>query len=281
MTSPHREDMLSTQLLRRGFLVETEGDTIFLTDNAFLRSNSKRPETVFLEKKIIPEAFVSTGANKPFWEPRMNDERPLADQEVLTALLNRMDLGYIVKTNTQTRPYRLIVPDHPLTAEQRCVLFEWPIIRSECFHNDKEATLRWFKKKVPTPKIPLCLLESHVALLVKAFSAVGCGIWYSCEGHVNVRHVRCEFMGPIHAFWANYLLEDAAKVGLTGFLIQRKLRYFRLVSSTLPQRPETQSSLELSQLNAIALGVHVYRNRFRLREERVNWVKRYERQQME
>lgn len=277
MTPPPQEDLLSTQLLRRGFLVETEGETIFLTDNAFLRTNAKRPETLFLEKRIIPEEFVSTGANKPFWEPRMDHERPLADQEVLAALLDRTDLGGIVKTQTQSRPYRLIAPDHPITAEQRRLLFDWPVIRSECFQHDDEATLGWFRETVPTPKIPLCLLESHVALVVKAFSAVGCGIWYSCEGHVNVRQVRCEFMGPIHAFWANYLLEDAARAGLTGFLIQRKLRYFRLVSSSLPQRPKAQSSVESSQRNAMALGEHVYCNRFRLREERVAWVRRYDR----
>ena len=54
MTPPPQEDLLSTQLLRRGFLVETEGETIFLTDNAFLRTNAKRPETLFLEKKDHP-----------------------------------------------------------------------------------------------------------------------------------------------------------------------------------------------------------------------------------
>ena len=275
MTSPDREDLLSNQLLRRGFLVETDGDKIFLTDNAFLRTNAKRPETLFLERKIIHEEFVSTGANKPFWEPRMDQERPLADQEVLAALLKRMDLGCVVKTKIHSKPYRLTVPDHPLTVEQRRLLFHWPVIRSECFRNDHEATLSWFRDTVPTPKIPLCLLESHVALLVKAFSAVGCGIWYSCEGHVNVRQVRCEFMGPIHALWAKYLLKDAARVGLTGFVIQRKLRNFRLVSSSLPQRPKTLSSVEASQTNAMKLGEHVYRNRFRFREERFKWLRSY------
>ena len=268
--------MLSTQLLRRGFLIETEGDTIYLTDNAYLKINHKRPETIYLERPIIPMRFVSTGAYNPLWDSRQLEERPLSDQEVLQVLLLRMNLGSLVETGDKSRPYRLTVRDKPLSIEKRNTLFDWPAIRSESFIDHEQGDLPWFSEHVPTPKIPLCLLEAHVALLVKALSAVGCGIWYSCEGHLNRRHVRCQLLGPIHAFWAQYLMDDAAKAGLTPLVVIRKYHSFRLTSHNPPRCPHQQASLERTRQQAMDLGEHIYRNRFRLRDERLHWLRRYE-----
>ncbi|MFM2007135.1 MAG: hypothetical protein RLZZ09_2790 [Pseudomonadota bacterium] len=273
---PLQIDLLSTQLLRRGFLVETDGSSVYLSDNAFLRMNTKRPETIYLERHIVPRGFVSVGANRPYWERRDDDERPLSDQEVLEVLLLRMNLGGLVKTHDAFRPYRLMTPDHPLTTNQRRLLFDWPAIRSESFHDPDEGKLPWFTEHVSTPKIPLCLLEAHVALLVKAFSAVGCGIWYSCEGHLHRPHVRCQLIGAVHAFWAKYLLEDAAKAGLTPLVVVRNGSNFRMATSNPPRRPRNEASLERSQQIAMDIGEHVYRNRLRLREERVDWLRRYQ-----
>ena len=268
--------LLSKHLLRRGFLIETEGATMHLTDNAYLKTNARRPENIYLESRSIPRNFVSVGANRPYWSAREDEERPLADQEVLEILLARMQLGGITKTDERLRPYRLTVPDQPMTVELQRILFDWPVIRSESFYEPDEGTLDWFTHHVPTPKIPLCLLEAHVALLVKALSAVGCGIWYSCEGHLNRRHVRCQLLGPIHAFWAQYLMDDAAKAGLTPLVVLRKYRYFRLASHNPPKRPRQPASLDRTRQQAMDLGEHIYQNRFRLREERLHWLRRYE-----
>ncbi len=270
-----RENLLSTQLLRRGFLIEVTDSGIYLTDNAFTRINAKLPETIYLERDEIPFQFVSVGACTPYYDFRRDHERPLSDGEVLEALLRRIHAGYLIKTSLHDLPYLVRRPDSLLDENEINELFRWPIIRSESYIHDDQRTPPWFRENTCTPKIPICILESHIALLVKALSAVGCGVWYSCEGHVGKRHPRCELMGPIHALWAKYLLQDAANAGHVGLGVIRRHKRFSLVTHKVPRRPRDTVSLMRSQKLVMDIGQYLYENRIRLRDARVCWISKF------
>ena len=269
--------LLSNQLLRRGFLIETDNRTISLSDNAYTyRNPRKEPEICFLKRDgDIPFSFVSTGAIKPFYSDRDDQERPLSDHEVLTTLLERMGLNAGTVEYGRYGQYELLQEDIELGDQQISTLFRWPVIRSEAFIHCSFRTMQWFKKNTLTRKTPLCMLEASVAILVKALSAVGCGVWCSCEGHLKRRHIRCELMGPVNALWANYLLEDAARAGYHGLQVMRKRQNFSLVTHNPPTRPKTLESLTQARANAINIGQHIYLNRLRLRAERERWLQRF------
>ena len=278
MITPDKS-LLSNQLLRRGFLIETDSRsrTIFLSDNAYTYQNPrKKIERCYLKMDgQIPFSFVSTGAIKPFYSDRDEQERPLSDHEVLIVLLERMGLNAGTLEYGRYGNYELLQKDIELSNRQISTLFRWPVIRSEAFIHCSFRTMQWFREHALTPKTPLCMLEASVAIVVKALSAVGCGVWCSCEGHLNRRHIRCELMGPVNALWANYLLEDAARAGYHGLQVIRKKHNFCLVTHNPPTRPKTLESLAQARSNAIDIGQYLYLNRLRLRAERKQWLKKF------
>jgi len=267
--------LLSTQLLRRGFLIEVVGQDIYLTDKVFLaREHWKKPETNFFNVSNVTFDYISTGANQPFDRLRVHDERPLTDVEMLEALLARIDRGILIRTGKPGFPFRLSSPDTPLDLSEIEQLFRWPVIRSEAFHHETEANPAWFADHPLTPKIPLSILEPRVAMLVKAFSAVGCGVWCSCEGHAGRSDLRLEFMGPLHALWAKYLIEKVEIDGIVGFRVIRERDCFSLVIRGLgdPRRAEV---ITISQEMGMRVGNFLYQNRLQFRVERKRWMTRF------
>jgi|GEM_PF-4755763 len=266
--------LLSQQLLRRGFLIETEGRRIYLTDNAYTRCiRRKRPEYCFLEEDIIPVNFVSVDAHKPFTSDRDYEERAFSDVELLQILLDRLHLGELVSTGQRNRPWQLSCDDQELHSRKMALLFNWPVIQSEAWWANMEKSIDWFKERPHDLKVPLCILEAHIALLVKALSSVGCGVWASCEGHRSDDQVFVYLKGTIHGLWAKYLIQDAAQFNVIGMHLIRKETLFKL--STIPQANSDSEALTRSRQQAMDFGVHVYQNRIRLRSERQQWLQQF------
>ena len=264
--------LLSCQLLRRGFLVETYGPDIYLSDNAYLKKSNRRPEKIYLENNVIPYRYVSIGADSPIYEDRYQWERPLSDHEVLGELLRRINCGQVVPTGMRETPFRLTCRDHVLDDCQINEFFRWPIVLSEAFVHEDQKTPAWFKENPMTRKMPLAIFESHIAILVKALSAVGCGIWSSCEGHEGRRYPRCELTGPISALWARQILRHASQAGYGGLGVIRRHKRFSIVTDYIPRKPANLINLRKAQRKVTAIGAYIYQNRFELRNMRSKWL---------
>lgn len=245
--------LLSEALLNRGFRVETQRSTILLTS-----------------EMVLP-----------------------GDARVLQTCLRRLGLdSALTPWPVDTLPFRLRMPDQPLSTTDMDALFEGPHVES-CVELPTGIGGDRFRRNRFRPRIPLTVLDPRIALLVKALSAVGCETWSSCQGR-HARDVRSpplppvlgggscplpsaqpsvplhmEFIDEVNAEWARHLLNDASRNGIVCEAIQ-------VNGSALCETPQNQvvPSRDLTGLweAAAALGRFIFHNRQRLRETREAWI---------
>lgn len=234
--------MLSAVLLERGFLIKTSGQQIYLTDNACLPGQPSHYPSYPTDLELLEQALKLIGVD-----------------------------------NGLRRTY-LVAKDQCLTASQVKKLFDMrQHVQSESGGNLRAESPRNFQRYSHGQKVPLALLDAHVALLAKGLSAAGCTTYSACDGHLDHpilgrQPLHVSLYGVGHTTWAHRLLEDARAAGLD-------LPDLHIQGDTLCERPE---SVESGQRNlicvwdqAIALGRHLYDNRQRLRDERLNWAKTF------
>lgn len=245
--------LLSSALLDRGVLLEVRGQDIYLTDNLYFRP------------------------------PRNNWVRhnggPL-DTWMIGQLLRSLELNErIAPSPDPNLPWLLEQPDRLLDDTQIQCLFDQPHHQEEaCGPGHWRCGLKQFKRHAHGPKLPLALLDPHIAILVKGYSAVGCFSYCACqgyaehEGHRGRQSLRIDFIDRINSDWARHLLDKAQASGLElpDLIMNGKLLL------------ETDSSLESSERDmprlwrqAISLGRFMYDNRVALRGERQEWAEHY------
>lgn len=247
---------LSAALLARGFLVEMVDNDIYLTDNAYLlrsnqRSNSRYPD----------------------------------DEDFLAATLQRLDLGTLIKTCESACPFRLSQPDQILDDQRVIALFTYPHVLSEVQYPYGADDSNVFRSRVHGHKMPAAALDSHVALLVKALSAVGCFTLSSCDGYQSKVEGQFSFPAPLYVSlagelstaWARYLFNQALNAGV--HLPDLLLVDHEDQSGTLLTEQDVRSEKLLhARRQAIELGLFLYNNRLLLRQWRSKWIKAYQSQ---
>jgi len=246
--------LLSSALLDRGFLIETNGQDIYLTDNAFLSDDhggSRRRQQVGHDQ---------------------------ADSEFLREMLAQLDLGGLKKTPSTSLPLRLEAGDQCLAPWQVAQLFGSWHVQRESGGNLIDARPSNFKRRAHGQKISVAVLDTHIALLVKGLSAAGCFTYSACEGHENHAATRAlplhvGLVGQINTAWALQLLADAKRAGIITPDLSIQGDMLR----------ESQASVESEQRDlgkvrnqAITLGRYLYIHRLRLRSERLLWAVQYQ-----
>lgn len=239
---------LSAALLARGFLVELVDDDIYLTDNAYL------PRSKYSSSWRFPD-----------------------DEDFLTATLHRLDLGTLIRTGDSARPFRLSQPEQTLNDQKLTSLFTYQHVSSGVLYPYGADDSDVFRARVHGPKMPTASLDSHVALLVKALSAVGCFTHSSCDGHPNKvigSPLRVSLAGEISTEWARYLINQAigAGVHLPDLLVAEHEDYSGTITT---EQYVAAKRLVCTRRQAIELGWFLYNNRFLLRQQRIQWIKGY------
>ena len=245
---------LSSALLDRGFLIETIGQDIYLTDNAYLH-----------DYKSSSRLSLQGGHDQ-------------ADSDFLRKMLEQLDLGGLKKTSSANRPLRLDACDQRLAPWQVDKLFRSRHVRQESGYNLFEARPSNFKRRVHGQKISVAVLDTHIALLVKGLSAVGCFTYSACEGHENHAvtgslPLHVGLVGEASTAWALQLLADANMAGVVmpDLHIQGDMLRERQASVDSEQR-----DLEKVRQQAVALGRYLYTHRQRLRSKRLLWAEQYQ-----
>lgn len=246
--------MLSSALLDRGFLVETIGRDIYLTDNAYLGSQGSHYRHIHLA------------------------DRDQTDLELLRELLEQLELGSLRRTSSTDRPLRLDVQDRRLAPWQVEKLFCSRHVRRESGGNLREDRPSSFKRCMHGQKVSLALLDTHVALLAKGVSAAGCSTYSACEGHENhdvlgnlPLHVG--LFGEINVAWARQLLASAHAAGVLTPDLHIQGDMLRECQASVGS--ERRELVKVRQ-QAIALGRYLYAHRQRLRAERLIWAEHYQ-----
>lgn len=244
---------LSAVLLRRGYLIDTEHLTIYLTDNSYFRRNWY-------------EAVYNTPAHS-------------TDQVHLAALLKRLDLGSIKPSRLPNRLYSLTQDDKLLSTEEISSIFSGDDVETGHAYSLHEESFTYFLKHPYGYKVPLAALDPHVAFLVKAFSAVGCYTWRSCGGRTeldaeHMRLLQVNFACEASTAWAIHLFKQAQAHGiaLSGLHIDaEKLALLEVTTGTFG----SQRNLARAQSEAIDFGLFIYENRMRIRAERLSWASNF------
>lgn len=239
---------LSAALLARGFLVECVDDDIYLTDNAYL------PRSKYSSSWRFPD-----------------------DEDFLTATLQRLDLGTLIRTGDSARPFRLSQPEQVLNDQKLTSLFTYQHVSNGMLYPYGADDSDVFRARVHGLKMPIASLDSHVALLVKALSAVGCFTHSSCDGHPNkvVGSPLCvSLAGEISTEWARYLINQAigAGVHLPDLLVAEHEDYSGTITT---EQYVAAKRLVCTRRQAIELGCFLYNNRFLLRQQRIQWIEGY------
>ena len=245
---------LSSALLDRGFLVETIGQEIYLTDNAYLHDYNDRSRR-----------SLQIGHDQ-------------ADSEFLREMLGQLDLGGLKKTSFATRPLRLDAHDQRLVSWQVDKMFSSRHVRQESGYNLFEARASNFKRRVHGQKISVAVLDTHIALLVKGLSAVGCFTYSACEGHeyhavTGSLPLHVGLVGEGSIAWALQLLADAKMAGIELPDLHIQGDMLRELQASVGSE---QRDLEQVRRQAVALGRYLYTNRHRLRSKRLLWAEHYQ-----
>lgn len=242
---------LSAALLARGFLVETIGPRIYLTNNSCLY------------RSVNPH------------EPNVP-----SDPVFLAANLERIGLGGLSKNNDRQRPFSIDHPDQTLCEKQVATLFDHNYCGGEVSYEGGTDSCDYFRRYVHGPKVPTAALDANIALLVKAFSAVGCLTFSSCEGELaSDRHVVSPlyvwFVGAMSTAWAEWLLQHARDAGiqLSALSIDTANRRIEEILSDKPGEPR---NIMLARKQAIDLGCFLYGRRVHLRQVRIKWMEHYQ-----
>lgn len=241
---------LSTALLARGFLVELVDDEIYLTDNAYLLRGKRNSRCRFPD-----------------------------DADFLAETLIRLNLGILVKTSQLARPYKLSQSDQHLTTQQLTALFTYKHVwlKDQYPYGAEDPYL--FQKSIHGFKVPTACLDPHVALLVKALSAVGCFTYSSCDGyHIGgpygpPSYLFIAFAGEINTSWAQYIFNHALEAGAQ--LPDIEICYDVYLEHVLTERYQTDRNLISARRQVIELGQFVYTNRLWLRGQRSQWTETY------
>ncbi len=177
------KDVLHDALLARGFLMEYDKDNnLRLSDNAML---------------LKPRRF------QMMWDTE------ISDQMYLKMLLEKSKLG-----KYGLGRYVIFEPDQKITKTQLDVFLKFYRIggetgydsimnRPDRFFNTSERKLRSFK-------IPVVVLEPFIALLVKAYSAIGISTCFSCDGHGSA-DASVSFLSYPYSRWAELVTQIAVK----------------------------------------------------------------------
>ena len=245
---------LSSALLDRGFLIETIGQDIYLTDNAYLH-----------DYKSGSRLSLQGGHDQ-------------ADSDFLRKMLEQLDLGGLKKTSSANRPLRLDACDQRLAPWQVDKLFRSRHVRQESGYNLFEARPSNFKRRVHGQKISVAVLDTHIALLVKGLSAVGCFTYSACEGHENHsmwgnRPLHVGLIREANLAWAEQLLADANMAGIETPDLHIQGDMLREVQVSVESE---QRDLHKVRQQAVALGRYLYTNRQQLRTKRLFWAEQYQ-----
>ncbi|MFG3454864.1 hypothetical protein [Stutzerimonas stutzeri] len=244
----NRPMKLSTALLARGFLVDLVDEEIYLTDNACLSQS------------------------KYSYNWRCHD-----DWGFLTATLRRLRLGTLIRTGESARPFRLSQPEQVLNEQKLSSLFTYQHVPSRPLYPDGADDPDVFRERPYGLKIPIAGLDSHVALLVKALSAVGCFTHSSCDGYQldgpygSPASLYVSLAGEISTEWARYLINQAISAGanLPDLFIAEHEDY----SGTITTEEDVAATrLACTRRQAIELALFIYNNRFLLRQQRIQWI---------
>lgn len=245
---------LSSALLDRGFLIETVGQDIYLTDNAYLhdyKSGSRRS---------------------------LQGGHDQADSEFLREMLEQLDLGGLKKTSSGNRPLRLDACDQRLAPWQVAKLFRSQHVQQESGYNLFQARPSNFKRREHGQKISVAVLDTHIALLVKGLSAAGCFTYSACEGHENHAvtgrlPLHVGLVGEVSTAWALQLLAEASMAGIEtpDLLMQGDMLRENQASVASEQR-----DLHKVRQQAVALGRYLYSHRQQLRSKRLSWAEHYQ-----
>ena len=238
---------LSAALLARGFLVEAIGCRIYLTDNAYLYRRG------YPHERNFP-----------------------SDPEFLAENLERMGLDGLSRNTDGQRPFRLNHQDQTLSQQQISILFDYRHIGGEASYDYGQDTHEYFRRRIHGLKVPTAALDPHIALLIKAFSAVGCFSFSSCEGELaSSRHGVCalhvSFVGQINADWAGQLIQHARDAGvqLPALSVDTAKRH---LEETLSNKPGAPRNISHARRQAIDLGRFLYDRRINLRQMRAQWM---------
>jgi hypothetical protein len=245
---------LSSALLDRGFLIETVGQDIYLTDNAYLHD-------------------YKSGSRLSL--PAGHDQ---SDSEFLREMLEQLDLGGLKRTSSANRPLRLDAGDQRLAPWQVEKLFCSRHVQRESGGNLFEVRPSNFKRRMHGQKISVAVLDTHVALLVKGLSAVGCFTYSACEGHENHAvtdrlPLHVGLVGEVSTAWALQLLAEANMAGIEtpDLLMQGDMLRENQASVASEQR-----DLHKVRQQAVALGRYLYNHRQQLRSKRLSWAEQYQ-----
>jgi len=177
------KEVLHDVLLARGFLMEYDEDcNLRLSDNSML---------------LKPRSF------QMMWDTE------ISDQKYLQMLLERSKFG---RYGSGRRI--LLDQDQKITKSQVDVFLRFIRISGETgydsimnrpnrFFNTSESKLRSFK-------IPVVVLEPFIALLVKAYSAIGISTCFSCDGHGSA-DASVSFLSYPYSRWAELVTQIALK----------------------------------------------------------------------
>lgn len=245
--------LLSSALLDRGVLLEVRGQDIYLTDNLYFRP------------------------------PRNNWVRhnggPL-DTWMIGQLLRSLELNErIAPSPDPNLPWLLEQPDRLLDDTQIQCLFDQPHHQEEvCGPGHWRCGLKQFKRHAHGPKLPLALLDPHIAILVKGYSAVGCFSYCACQGYTEHdgqrgrQPLRVDLIDRINSDWARHLLDKAraSDLKLPDLIMNGQLLIETDASLESPER-----DMQRLWRQAISLGRFMYDNRVALRGERRIWAEAY------
>lgn len=240
--------LLSDALLERGFLVEAKDGQVFLTSNAWLKGYCTDDD--FLRQLTQIEAWqVDADQNERF--------------------------GFDQRTHDKPHLYACLGSDYPIDTQRYKALFKQEHYQG---YRDKNLPCRFddldlFTRYDCAPKVPLRVLDAHMALLVKALGAVGCWTSHCCAGRVRGQYpipLHLEFNSPINARWAAYLVEKAQSAGLKLPDLSTDLRWGIKETERSFQSP--QRSLLAPRKQAINLGKFIYQNRMQFRAQRYAWA---------
>lgn len=247
--------LLSEALLERGFLVEVVAGVVFLTDNAFFRDHTYGSDKKGGERNDLSLLYeLGCHWGGPFKYGMAGGCIPSGH------LHSRIGVDVTISNACHNA---LFTPVHVYMESGYYLPFGkggWPL----------------FRRHSVARKLPLRILDAHVALLSKALSAVGCRTVSVCSGYGQDERqlpLNIEFYDDINAEWAGHLLHLARNAG-------SELPDLNIIGHRLTESASSLHSgmrdLDGVRRQAIELGTFIYRQRQPLRQERGHWIDHHE-----
>ena len=173
--------LLKELLLKRGFLVElvtyNEQIHLILSDNSYVLNRTiddKEKRNVITDAEYLIQLCKSINICIDLSDIR--NMKILWNGIIDSEFINNLFASFVVQREMQT-------PYHKKTS--------------------------YFINHIRGKKIPLCQLESGIALLIKALSSIGIDTWSSCDGHGNGNAGVC-FAGELYSLWCDFVITDVS-----------------------------------------------------------------------